>query len=53
MITTEVIHAIWIERNQRIFEKKNDPDRVAREIAFVSNVQATNETRPIVQSFLF
>ncbi|KAK6786325.1 hypothetical protein RDI58_014850 [Solanum bulbocastanum] len=41
MVYTKTIHAIWMERNQRQFEKKNRAmEMIAKDIAFTCNARA-------------
>ncbi|XP_019241080.1 PREDICTED: uncharacterized protein LOC109221079 [Nicotiana attenuata] len=50
MVYTEVIHAIWNERNYRIFQKQNKAaEELARRIAYVCNVRATKRNRQMIQ----
>lgn len=42
MFFTKAIHAIWNERNLRIFEKRDrEVESIVREIAYICNVRAT------------
>ncbi|XP_019254005.1 PREDICTED: uncharacterized protein LOC109232714 [Nicotiana attenuata] len=54
MVYTEAIHAIWNERNHRIFQKQNEAaEGLARRIAYVCNVRATNRNRQMIQQYGF
>lgn len=51
MIYAEAVYALWIERNQRVFEHRTKGvDRIIRTIAFICNVRASAKVRPLVQA---
>ncbi|WMV22746.1 hypothetical protein MTR67_016131 [Solanum verrucosum] len=53
MVYAEAVYAVWIERNQRVFEQRTKgANRIIRTIAFICNVRASSKTRPLVQSWL-
>ncbi|XP_019248656.1 PREDICTED: uncharacterized protein LOC109227921 [Nicotiana attenuata] len=46
MVYVEAIHTIWNERNLRIFEKQSrEAEELARNVACICNVRATDQTR--------
>ncbi|XP_060210458.1 uncharacterized protein LOC132637380 [Lycium barbarum] len=50
----ETIYALWIERNQRVFDKKTRPwSIVAKEIAYMCNVRAPVCIRQYVSQLMF
>ncbi|XP_060190467.1 uncharacterized protein LOC132619641 [Lycium barbarum] len=54
LIYAEFVYAVWLERNQRIFEKKSKNwESVAREIAFMCSVRASPKIAPVLQQFIF
>ncbi|XP_019260895.1 PREDICTED: uncharacterized protein LOC109238868 [Nicotiana attenuata] len=54
MVYTEALHEIWNERNLRIFEKQSKKaEDLARNIACICNVRATNQNRQLIQNFQF
>ncbi|XP_059295381.1 uncharacterized protein LOC132048701 [Lycium ferocissimum] len=54
MVYAEGIHSIWIERNQRLFEKRSrDVASIAREIAYICNVRAGPGLSATIQSYQF
>ncbi|XP_019253989.1 PREDICTED: uncharacterized protein LOC109232696 [Nicotiana attenuata] len=54
MVYAEAIHEIWNERNLRIFEKQSKKaEDLARNIACICNVRATNQNRQLIQNFQF
>ncbi|XP_060185765.1 uncharacterized protein LOC132615218 [Lycium barbarum] len=53
LVYTEFVHAIWIERNGRIFEKKQkEYKQLIKEVTYISCVRATTRTKSLFQSFL-
>ncbi|XP_009787587.1 uncharacterized protein [Nicotiana sylvestris] len=47
---TEWVHTMWIERNQRIFEKiTKSHSQLMREIAYVCNIRASTRIKKLVQ----
>ncbi|XP_075083705.1 uncharacterized protein LOC142167450 [Nicotiana tabacum] len=53
-VYAECVYAIWMERNQRIFEKKSrNWEIIAREIAYLSNVRASHGVQNLLHSMLF
>ncbi|XP_075097802.1 uncharacterized protein LOC142175130 [Nicotiana tabacum] len=54
MIYVEIIHMIWCETNNRVFEKASrDIDEIARTIACIYNVRANAGTRRLLQQLKF
>ncbi|XP_060195330.1 uncharacterized protein LOC132624590 [Lycium barbarum] len=54
MLCTEVIHAIWTERNMRIFEKQSRSwDRIAKEIVYVVCVRAFPRFQHLFHNLIF
>lgn len=54
MIYTEFVYAIWIERNMRIFEEKRRQwELIAKEIAYMVNLRATEKGRIKLQQLVF
>ncbi|XP_009765709.1 uncharacterized protein LOC107793101 [Nicotiana tabacum] len=54
MVYAEAIHEIWNERNHTIFEKQSKKaEELARNIACICNVRATNQNRQLIQKFQF
>ncbi|XP_059315750.1 uncharacterized protein LOC132066458 [Lycium ferocissimum] len=54
MVYAEGIHSIWIERNQRLFEKRSrDVASMAREIVYICNVRAGHGLSATIQSYQF
>ncbi|XP_075109142.1 uncharacterized protein LOC142180934 [Nicotiana tabacum] len=54
IVYAEIIHLIWCERNNRVFEKtRRDVDDIARTIACVCNVRANAGTRILLQQLKF
>lgn len=52
MIYAEISHAIWIERNTRIFEQKyQGSDVLLREIAYICHVRVANRAKSYIQQF--
>ncbi|XP_019252881.1 PREDICTED: uncharacterized protein LOC109231695 [Nicotiana attenuata] len=49
MVHTEWVHALWIERNQRRFEKRSRrAEQLVREITYVCNVRAHTRIKEMV-----
>ncbi|XP_060178187.1 uncharacterized protein LOC132608128 [Lycium barbarum] len=54
IINAEVLHTLWRERNQRIFEKKSvTVERLAKDLAYVCTVRAPTGSQVLVQNFSF
>ncbi|XP_019263543.1 PREDICTED: uncharacterized protein LOC109241273 [Nicotiana attenuata] len=54
MVYAEAIHEIWNKRNHRIFEKQSrKAEELARNIACICNVRATNQNRQFIQKILY
>lgn len=54
LVYAETIHAIWLERNQRILEKESkEGERLAREIAYICNIRASENIRKLLQLCIF
>ncbi|XP_060182114.1 uncharacterized protein LOC132611752 [Lycium barbarum] len=54
LLSTEIVHAIWIERNMRIFKKlSRNWEAVTKEIVYVSCVRASPSLHHILQSLVF
>lgn len=52
MVYAESVHAIWMERNQRVLEKKSKGcDQNAKEIAYSRCVRATPRIRILLDKF--
>lgn len=53
-VYTELVHAVWMERNTRVFEQVERPINVIeKEIACACNVRASLGTRVLLQQFKF
>ncbi|XP_059285182.1 uncharacterized protein LOC132038545 [Lycium ferocissimum] len=53
IIYTEACHAVWLERNQRVFEKRSrDIDVFVREVVYICNVRASRRCGSLVQSWM-
>ncbi|XP_019250940.1 PREDICTED: uncharacterized protein LOC109229843 [Nicotiana attenuata] len=54
MLYTEMVHNIWIERNQRIFEKKNKSwEKIAKDTVYVCCARAPSSIAELVQGYRF
>ncbi|XP_060200642.1 uncharacterized protein LOC132628907 [Lycium barbarum] len=54
MLSTKVVHAIWIERNRRIFEKlSKNWEAVTKEIVYVTCVRAPPRFHHFLHSLVF
>ncbi|XP_070018183.1 uncharacterized protein [Nicotiana sylvestris] len=54
MVYAEISHAIWIEKNLRIFEKRaRERNAIAREVAHICNIRATIDIQRLVHSYIF
>ncbi|KAK4734019.1 hypothetical protein R3W88_008280 [Solanum pinnatisectum] len=53
LVFAETVHALWIERNVRIFEQQTmDESRLTRNIAYACNIRAPLGAKDVVQSWL-
>lgn len=54
MVYAESVYAIWMEKNQKIFEKKSKGcDQNAKEIAYSCCARATPRFRILLDKFRF
>ncbi|WMV59289.1 hypothetical protein MTR67_052674 [Solanum verrucosum] len=54
MVYSEITHALWNERNKRIFEKRSRTrDSIAKEIVYVICVRASPRLQEVVHSYMF
>ncbi|XP_055826334.1 uncharacterized protein LOC129894699 [Solanum dulcamara] len=54
IILAKCVYAIWIERNNRVFQKKSSSvEYMAKEIAYITIVRAKSTLRNVLNSFIF
>ncbi|XP_019241995.1 PREDICTED: uncharacterized protein LOC109222039 [Nicotiana attenuata] len=54
LVYAECVYAIWIERNNRVFEKKARRwEEIAREIVYTCHVRAGSRVQELLQNFTF
>ncbi|XP_019257736.1 PREDICTED: uncharacterized protein LOC109235947 [Nicotiana attenuata] len=54
LVYAECVYAIWIERNNRVFEKKTRSwEAIVREIIYTCHVRADSRVKELLQSFTF
>ncbi|XP_019262565.1 PREDICTED: uncharacterized protein LOC109240393 [Nicotiana attenuata] len=54
LVYAECVYAIWIERNNRVFEKKaRSWEAIAREIVYTCHVRAGSKVQELLENFSF
>ncbi|XP_060195341.1 uncharacterized protein LOC132624602 [Lycium barbarum] len=54
LVYTEGVHAIWLKRNQRVFEgQSRSVEQITKDVAFACNVRVAPRISGLLQTYLF